>query len=740
MADSNNPFMKYVDQGPETAPTDNTTAPNSENPFLKYTDPNYQMQQAATEPQPEDKESLGYTLQHPGEAFSALGSALINPQTWKDTGRRVALATLGTRDTADWEHPLGYLSPYASLSDVSTTDKQKAEELQTVGREGLKLAAYGAAAEATGGLAVPVLDAVGLSPALTALGGSVASNVAGSLASQSIEGDYSLGQTAQDVVLGEAFRLGGLGVQKGARRVYNAVRPVSEAERAARVVNPEYVSDVLQGGNQEAQQAFRTATTNQAGESILNPSQVFNTGEGAKYIRAEQRDINRGTESQYAAREAAQNAGAGFERAIDDLSTATDPNQLQQSAIDAVEAFKQQKNAMYQDSKQGAQDILNSYRIKSIKMPETKQLIDRHLNENGLVGGIKLTPETTSTLEAFKKAKIRDVNDLDLWKRTLAEKQNKAYRAGDYESSKALTEVSNSLKSEGDKFISAVDPKAGNLWKDADTFFKQSVGDFGDKSVLGKLASKENPTAAGETIFGGGVNAQFNADEIANALNDAIARGDINGISDIAQNLGAGAGNYARQRALSKATDNGVFSMTKFRNALGKTQGQVESLGQFSNAPEADLHSALTDAANRMQRLNRAKVDGGRFTSNIAQGAGNAAAKAVGAVVGHAAGPIGAVMGAEIGGRLSKAINNGLLDRLMGTTNKANEIIEYLSNPTNAQKVDDILSRGGHGHIDEALPANIANVVENLTNQRAARTATIVTNQFIGTDKEKNKK
>ncbi|MCS5737401.1 hypothetical protein, partial [Herbiconiux daphne] len=107
--------------------------------------------------------------------------------------------------------------------------------------------------------------------------------------------------TALNAVAGATLeKVGGAAVDKVRNLLPESLGGFSQAQKAANVVNEDYLSRVLQGGNEEAQNTFRAATTDEAGNSILTPSQVFNTDQGAKFIRAEQRDLTRGTGSQYA--------------------------------------------------------------------------------------------------------------------------------------------------------------------------------------------------------------------------------------------------------------------------------------------------------------------------------------------------------------------------------------------------------------------------------------------------------
>lgn len=125
-----------------------------------------------------DKSSLSYAATHPGESFGELGKDAL-------------LGLVGTRDKADWEHPLNYLSPWANKNAVDKEDVENAETLQKAGNVGLSIAAYmsgaGAAEALAGGAELGTIPTF------------LASNTAGSVLSQAENGDVSLKNTLEDI-------------------------------------------------------------------------------------------------------------------------------------------------------------------------------------------------------------------------------------------------------------------------------------------------------------------------------------------------------------------------------------------------------------------------------------------------------------------------------------------------------------------------------------------------------------
>ncbi|EBD1090393.1 hypothetical protein FA809_23125 [Salmonella enterica] len=551
----------------------------------------------------------------------------------------------------------------------------------------------------------------------TSLANQLPASITGALSenNQGTDAGKLAGDVALNTVAGATLeKVGGAAVDKVRSILPESLGGFSQAEKVATVANPDYVQSVLQGGNEDAQAAFRTATTDANGNSILTPSQVFNADQGAKFVRAEQRDLTRGTNSQYAQRQQAQKEGDSLLQAAQNtISPTGDVGALQAAAQDTTAAFKDRASTLYNESKASAQQILDNAPVKitNLKMPETKTIAQQHLDANTATGNINLNAETRRTLTQFNKADVNSIESADKWKRTLNEKAQKAYRSGDYTSYTALKDVSSSFKNEMDSTISTIDPQAGQLWKDADSFYSASVGDFGDKSVLGKIAGKENPDLAANALIRG-QNANYNTDQIVSAMRDAVNRGDIATAQQLSQQLGQGLGEATRGEAIRAATTGENFSATKFANTLSRLEPQAQAANDLAAIggavnDQAALNSALQDVI-RTQR-NRAEVP---QTSNlVAQLAGRATGGGLGALVGG--GPIGGLVGQEIGGRVTNAVSQGLLDRLAGTVKRGNEYIDYLSNPENAQAVADVLAQRG-ATFDNATAKEVKGIIDNI--------------------------
>ncbi|EEC0939250.1 hypothetical protein UM48_004710 [Salmonella enterica subsp. enterica] len=521
--------------------------------------------------------------------------------------------------------------------------------------------------------------------------------------------------TALNAVAGATLeKVGGAAVDKVRNLLPESLGGFSQAQKAANVVNEDYLSRVLQGGNEEAQNTFRAATTDEAGNSILTPSQVFNTDQGAKFIRAEQRDLTRGTGSQYAERQAAQKEGQSLlEAAQNTISPTGDVGGLQAAAQDTTQAFKDRASTLYNESKASAQQILDAAPVKitNLKMPETKTIAQQHLDANAATGNINLNAETRRTLTKFNQAEVNSIESADKWKRTLNEKAQKAYRNGDYTSYQALKDVGNSFKNEMDSTISTIDPQAGKLWKDADSFYSASVGDFGDKSVLGKIAGKENPDLAANALVRG-QNAEFNTNQIVDAMRDAVNRGDIATAQQLSQQLGQGLGEATRGEAIRAATTGENFSPTKFANTLSRLEPQAQAANDLAAIGGAVNDQAALNSA--LQDVIRTQRDKATVSMGATPLAAELASRGIGGAFGLAhGGVLGAMAGNTIGGKVAAKVNQGLLDRLAGTVKRGNEYIDYLSNPENAQAVADVLAQRG-ATFDNATAKEVKGIIDNI--------------------------
>lgn len=143
----------------------------------------------------EDKSSIVYAMEHPKEAFSALGNALgAGASHWLLTDHKTGETATPTGAAADWYNE--QMSNPESKANALAAEKA----LKT----GASMAVYGAADAATGGLLTPFLpelEAGTWGARGVGLGKMMLTNTAGSVASQELDnGHVSLKQTGEDLL------------------------------------------------------------------------------------------------------------------------------------------------------------------------------------------------------------------------------------------------------------------------------------------------------------------------------------------------------------------------------------------------------------------------------------------------------------------------------------------------------------------------------------------------------------
>lgn len=148
----------------------------------------------------------------------------------KKQAEELGAAFVGTRDKADWKHPLNYLSPWKNKEELDADlNVNQIEKLQKAGHTGLAIAASVIAPEL-----VPEIEAAGIAgTGATMLGKGLAS----SLAYQATDtGKIDALQTAEDMATGAALE----GSMRAlARPAIKQVGKMFEALTAASAENPE---------------------------------------------------------------------------------------------------------------------------------------------------------------------------------------------------------------------------------------------------------------------------------------------------------------------------------------------------------------------------------------------------------------------------------------------------------------------------------------------------------------------
>ncbi|END3518142.1 hypothetical protein ABFK60_001224 [Escherichia coli O13/129/135:H4] len=545
-----------------------------------------------------DKESLGYALSHPGEAFSALGNALT-------TGAAKWLMT--DHSTGETVEPQGAARDWYR---EQMANPETAANAAVVADKAIPLALGATTAIASDGLLTPLFGTGVFGTVATAAG----SGAVGSLTSQVTDqqAGIDLGQVGLDTLLGGGFGLVGKGVGAIASKAKNIIPEwlggASQAEKAATAANPEEIERMYQGGNVDRQTAYRTATTDAEG-NIITPSSTLYSEGGEGFRQTERRELA-ANNPVYTGRQATAQEGAGLSRAIDEMAG---PNAKgAQGAIqDATAAFKAQKNQLYNESLSKAQDLLDQNNVSSLKMNRTKDLAGRYVSEDADLESF--SPSAKKLLTKISNQKFTSLHDIDFIKQKLTNEANKAFRAGDYDSMSALNSVKAHMKTELDSTLGSLSPDAKSAYTEADQYFSQFVDDFGAKSQAGKVAANESEARATNALLANSDIARERTANIAQSLQDAADSGNFAGADQLGANFAEGLGNtsrlasrdYARLRgnvaeAGTTGTGDQTFQRT-LRQELQKDMPQMQSVSGLGSGDQAAKNQLLIDASKSLE-------------------------------------------------------------------------------------------------------------------------------------------
>lgn len=502
---------------------------------------------------------------------------------------------------------------------------------------------------------------------------------------------------------------------------------------------------------QQRQAVNQEAIVDADGNSLDTPNSVL-TGNSllARSLRAaENRGAGTGRDTDFTNRYETRNSGESLTRAgnkADELGaaqTGSNPN-LQDTLSDASDLVKSQTRDLYNTSKQAAQDILDSQRITSIKLPSTKTMASGFLDNNKSMGGSILTNGTKKILNQLNNAKIKNIDNLDQFKRTLSEQANKDYLSKDYQSSTAAREVLNSLRNEADDLVSRISPDAQSIYRQADQHFADITPYYGNKSPLSRIVGDENVDTAANAVLNG-QNARYNAEVVgrgltqsnqrataeANSANNLfrsfdntnvdeaaareIAAREAQAAQDIqtrtqnnALNYSNALGSEIRDRAATAAGRNGDFNLRTYANTLNQKQPSLQEAQAVSDAARTPGNYALNQNAINQQLADTAN----RFanTTRAPQGPQSLIPKdSVGAAALDLALTGGAATIANVAKRA--LVDTGALDKLMRQGARARKYVDYVNNPANSEKIASYIANSRKA-AEDWTPTDIKNMVD----------------------------
>lgn len=558
-------------------------------------------------------------------------------------------------------------------------------------------------------------------------------------------------QTATGGALGAAGgALGGI-IGKGARNAeQRAVDKLSKAtdQGAVERIAESKAGDIFQRAIREGGDANAP--------SILTPGQVANknTRAGRKMTGVEARSRAFNSESPWIAKEAAQDSGQSIINT--NRSTPSNiwvnedaPQSLDTVAGEAVANFRKLATKRYEEAKTAAQGTLHGNGIFEIPAGGSRAFSKQAIKADTDGGNVDLTPEARKLLRKYNKVKITTIDQADDWKRRFNEMRGKAQRAGDYKTADTLAEVNTLLKKDVDNLMYRANRQAGKVWEEADNYYATHVGDYGKKSVMGKLSKLDNENNAESLLFGA-QNGEYNTGKLletlkksnnsaqaavereANRFNpelmmlrqsgrtdpEAQARMqelylnikndvmpyvmDVRDSASVGGRMADAISRVGRNRAVDAATNDvaqGGINLNRLINQLEKVKPQAGIADKMLNkaeikrpdyVPEAAKVTQLQDAAELMNRPRTEAIK----TPGASLGAGDTAFAGLPAALAFAIADGGVSLVTAAGTlALRKAFTNKLFSRMgdtiLGRDKALVRDMEWLSNPVNAQKVLD---------------------------------------------------
>lgn len=365
----------------------------------------------------------------------------------------------------------------------------------------------------TGGILAQMGKQAGIGAALMG-GGEAAKQV---MQPGEINTDSILGQAAT----GAAFGAGG-GALGGVLGKVGVSADTKAAKRLAKSADEGSVKKIAEGGD-----VLQKAIRGEDGKSVLTPGQILDktTKSGKNLLNVEARNRAFDSKSPWNALDKVQDSGSTVRAASDDIKTRSivspDGKPIDTSidsiAKEAITQFRKSATKRYNEAKTRAQGTLTGNGIFEIPVDGSKGKVKEILDKDKSGEQVDLTPEGRKLLRKFNKVKIGTIEQADEWKRRLSEARGKAQKNGDYFTADAMATIGNSLKADVDALIARTNPSEGKIWKEADDFYRTHVGDYDNKSIIGKLSKAENENRAESLLFGA-QNGEYNANKVLEAL------------------------------------------------------------------------------------------------------------------------------------------------------------------------------------------------------------------------------
>ena len=321
-----------------------------------------------------------------------------------ELGKDTVLALLGTRDKADWEHPLNYLSPYKDMSEVTPEQAHNAQVIQGVGKKAIPIAAFAAADMATGGALTPLAGEL-LPEVVAPIASRVIASGVGSTAAQETESMLEgkglvvpdAKTTALDVAGGEVIQGVGKVIKAGSEaartRISNVVndnahvhRNLMEAEQ--NVGSPTYgMNEAEAGPDAIRQSSLDQLEAAQSEIPSITPHEVLAKSQG-KLIKPDLSKFNREEIGMSRTQKAISSVGSVAEHGIPGMKLARDVSE------------KGVQKTLTDMGKEGVWNAVKHGNIAALFTPLTHALA---------VTGAKISAPLAAAKQVVDRSHIRDI-------------------------------------------------------------------------------------------------------------------------------------------------------------------------------------------------------------------------------------------------------------------------------------------------------------------------------------------
>ncbi|MBJ9134438.1 hypothetical protein [Citrobacter farmeri] len=478
----------------------------------------------------------------------------------------------------------------------------------------------------------------------------------------------------------------GEGISNVANKVADTVLPeevrtAQKAKSLAKTANKDTLETIAGAGDKARQDVVQKLIRDEEGNSLLTPMQMYkNTGKGKDIIQAEKTNYGQGGSQDYQNIYETQQSGSLFDNLIGNTNTARAG--VKNPLDEALAADKAGAAVKYDEVMNKLNDQFSKFNNIKVKTPETNKVIDNIIDEE-----TRLSSGVSASTKRFLDKQVKQFNptspeEINQLKTTINQRIGDNMVDGKPNANaKALMKVRDAYKTDTDNFMQGIGN--GNLWREADQYYKAMMGDYSGKgNPITRVLKQDAEQGTFGNSFLSGQNAAYNTAKAVQALQGTAGRTS----HDLSKEFSSGLGELSRANALEKAALNQDFNLSKLSGELNKQSKAVKAADTLAGTNELSKNQAISDVANIYKKYKTS----GEYNPNVGSARANLEGLARGAAGFAGAGPMGIL-----------AAGVGAVDRLLGENALFNAKVygnriardrEFLMNPDNAQRVLNIIN------------------------------------------------